>query len=151
MSVNKIMISPITFIVLASIIVFGGAYTTTLYKQTHDKNYGVVVAYSADPTLKNDEPIKLGYPNSRFSVTCSKTTKLCFLEVEENNKSIVKQFPYVVQEWFNPQNSNRPWHTLDVVYSLPSFNNNSELKFSTNPNNNKHLVDVMNHNGWIAD
>lgn len=111
----------------------------------------IIVAYTADPDVTGDGQIKLGYPEHRFSVTCSDTvTNQCVLEVENGKKTVTKIFPYVKQEWFTPDSNNRPWHTLDVIYTLPSFNGNKDLRFGTDLKANKHLVEVMQQNGWIG-
>lgn len=110
----------------------------------------VVVAYTADPAVKNDGQFQLGYPGNRFSVTCSTKSKECLLETEINGKDeAVKMFPYVMQEWFTPKMSNRPYHTLDVIRSLPSYNGNTDLKFGTNIEQNRHMVNVLRENGWL--
>lgn len=148
-----VMLKKIIACSVITIVALGGS-VYGMYHFTSQKpiaQQGVEVAYSADPSLKADEPIKLGYADNRFSVTCSKISKICFLEIEYQHKNSIRQFPYVMQEWFNPDKSNRPWHTLDVIQSLPSFNGNPELKFSTNTIKNKNLVDVLKKNGWIAD
>lgn len=110
----------------------------------------VKVAYTADPTSKNDGPMQLGYENSRFSITCSDGEfKECVLEVQQDGKDKVVRFPYVEQEWFNPEHTNRPWHTLDVIYSLPSYNGNVDLHFTRDPSQNRILIEVMTRNGWV--
>lgn len=154
---NKLFIKKIGKIVgigvlvtsIVSISVFGyQEYTTTKPK---DIPPHIIVAYTADPDVTDDGQIKLGYPEHRFSVTCSDTvTNQCVLEVENGKKSITKIFPYVKQEWFTPAANNRPWHTLDVIYTLPSFNGNKDLRFGTDLKANKHLVEVMQQNGWVG-
>lgn len=110
----------------------------------------VVVAYTADPDTRNDGNIVLGYPNHRFSVTCSDgKVKICYLETEIEGKNFVKIFPYVEQEWFTPSHTNRPWHTLDVVKTLPSYKGNNDLHFTKDPTANAALVSVMMQNGWV--
>lgn len=112
----------------------------------------VVVAYTADPDIRDDGNIVLGYPNHRFSVTCTNgKAKICFLETEIEGKDFVKTFPYVEQEWFTPSHTNRPWHTLDVVKTLPSYNGNTDLHFTKDPASNAALVAVMTQNGWIKN
>lgn len=111
---------------------------------------GVLVAYTADPYVKNDGQFQLGYIGNRFSVTCSKNTKQCLLETEIEGKSDTKTFPYVEQEWFTPKKDNRPWHTLDIIQGLPSYNGNPELKLGTDPASNRRLVNVLAKNGWVA-
>lgn len=112
----------------------------------------VVVAYTADPDTRNDGNIVLGYPNHRFSVTCSNgKAKICFIETEIDGKVFVKTFPYVEQEWFTPAHTNRPWHTLDVVKTLPSYNGNTDLHFTKDPVANAALVSVMTKNGWVKN
>lgn len=110
----------------------------------------VKVAYTADPSTKNDGPMQLGYENSRFSITCSDGEfKECVLEVQQDGKDKVVRFPYVEQEWFNPEHTIRPWHTLDVIYSLPSYNGNVDLHFTRDPVQNRTLIEVMTRNGWV--
>lgn len=123
-------------------------------KYTHGTKHTqphIIVAYTADPDVTDDGQIKLGYPEHRFSVTCSDTvTNQCMLEVENGKKTVTKIFPYIKQEWFTPAANNRPWHTLDVIYTLPSFNGNKDLRFGTDLKANKHLVEVMQQNGWVG-
>ena len=119
---------------------------------THDKveKPVTVVGFSADPEIKNDGEFALGYPDHRYTVSCvSNGQKICILEVEKDKKDIVKIFPYVEQEWFTPGRKNRPYHSLDVVMSLPSYNGNGELKFGTDVAKNSALYDVLKQNEWV--
>lgn len=147
---NKLMI----LLVCISLVAFLSIVITTYFavnsknKIAHDMS-GVTVAYTADPHVMNDDQIVLGYPGQRFSVTCSSKSKQCVLELENKNSNTVKTFPYVEQEWFNPEHSNRPWHTLDTIMTLPSYNGNPDLKITKNPKQNRHLFDVMVKNGWV--
>ncbi|AXH72580.1 MAG: hypothetical protein [Caudoviricetes sp.] len=116
----------------------------------HDPAH-IIVAYTADPDVTDDNEIKLGYPDHRFSITCTDTvTNQCSLEIENGKKHEVKTFPYVKQEWFTPDSKNRPWHTLDVILTLPSYNGNKDLRFTGDIKQNDHLVAVMAQNGWIT-
>ena len=103
----------------------GASFLTVIgmWKNTDHLNSNIEVAYTADPTSTENGPLILGYPNHRFSVTCSSNgPKSCLLEIDQDGKSIVKYFPYVEQEWFNPRKDNRPWHSLDTIKDLPSYN-----------------------------
>ena len=117
---------------------------------TKEVKPNVIVAYSMDGTITNDDPFQLGYPGNRMDITCNdNTTKECVLEVETGTKYIVSSFPYVKQEWFRPDGKNRPYHTLDVIKTLPSYNGNSELKFGSDVKKNSDLVRVLKQNGWV--
>ena len=112
----------------------------------------IVVAYTADQDVLDDGPIQLGYPYHRFSVTCDATGPTeCVLEVQDKGSDVVSRFPYVEQEWFTPNRHNRPYHTLDVIKSLPSMHHNANLMFTRDPKANAALVRVMEQNGWIAE
>lgn len=122
----------------------------TIRSHTKEVKPNVIVAYSMDATVTNDEPFQLGYPGNRMDITCNdNTTKECVLEVETGTKHVVSSFPYVKQEWFRPDGKNRPYHTLDVIKTLPSYNGNSELKFGSDVKKNSDLVRVLKQNGWV--
>ena len=138
--------------VIGLAIGFGSAHLLNSYIGAHMKSIkpNVVVAYSMDSTITNDGAFQLGYPGNRMDVTCNdNTTKECVLEVETGTKHIVSSFPYVKQEWFRPDGKNRPYHTLDVIKTLPSYNGNSELRFSSDVKKNSDLVRVLKQNGWV--
>lgn len=107
-----------------------------------------MVSYAGDPDVVNDQRLQLGYPNHIFSIMC--TVKECVLNVKINDHTTIKHFPYVQQEWFQPDMKNRPYHSLDIIQSLPSYNGNAELKLGNDPVKNKNLVRVLEQNGWIA-
>ena len=143
----------------SKILVMGGVATIVVAAFVGLK-YGVaphdiekpvtVVGFSADPEIKNDGEFALGYPDHRYTVSCvSNGPKICILEVEKDKKDITKIFPYVEQEWFTPGRKNRPYHSLDVVMSLPSYNGNGELKFGTDVAKNNALYDVLKQNEWV--
>lgn len=129
-----------------------GANEKFIHHSAVEAKPDTVVAFSADPSGRDDSPIQLGYPDHIYSVTCTaNNAKDCVLEVDNGTSHTIKRFPYVEQEWFSPGRKNRPYHTLDVILSLPSLNGNPELKMGTDPAKNKDLVQVLRQNGWIAN
>ena len=137
----------VVFSIIAFVYAVVNFYNTPSANTYHPD---IVVAYTADQDVLHDGPIQLGYPYHRFSVTCDATgTMECVLEVEDKNKHDIKRFPYVEQEWFTPGRKNRPYHTLDIIKSLPSMNGNANLRFGHDPKANAALVSVMEKNGWI--
>ena len=151
---DKVMFSKDSIIpTISSIVIMGSFFVGYIvYDKTQrpiEIKPHTVVAYSMDPSVTNDGNFVLGYPGKRMDVTCNdNTTKTCFLEIEDGKTDTVKTFPYVKQEWFTPENNNRPYHTLDVIKTLPSYNGNAELKFGTDVTKNTNLVAIMRQNGW---
>lgn len=109
----------------------------------------VIVGYSMDPDVTNDGPFQLGYPGHRMMITCDKTSNTCMLDVEEKDKHDTKMFDFVYQEWFTPTGNNRPYHSLDVIKSLPSYNGNPKLMLGANIDSNTKVVNILKNMGWV--
>ena len=72
----------------------------------------IIVAYTADPDVTGDGQIKLGYPEHRFSVTCSDTvTNQCVLEVENGKKKQLPKFSHML-------NKNGSLQTVIIVLGI---------------------------------
>ena len=113
-------------------------------------NTSIVVGFSADPSVTMDGEFKLGYPEHRYSISCSAGKySFCMLEVEDGKNKTVKEFPYVEQEWFTPGMKNRPYHSLDVIKTLPSYNGNEKLSFTKDAKSNNNLYRTLRQNGWV--
>lgn len=134
---------------IAGIITIGIQYTISHHNEEKEKQE-IVVGYAADPDVKNDGPIQLGYIGHRFSVTCATGyINECTVDIQNDGKNTIKRFPYVKQEWFTPTMKNRPYHSLDVIMKLPSYNGNGELRFGDDIKANADIINVMDQNGWI--